>query len=98
MTNLFQILKNKKEPQIPIHIILLIVENYSYMCRLHLNYQFSFTYTIFKSQRRILNCRRGYIVISRKLNKKYSREIIIRDEKNKVDITIYNCVIQHNLD
>ena len=86
MSPLYQILKNKRNPQLPKHIILIIVENYSYMSRLHLNFEFSFRYSIFKYYRIILNCgKRGRLVISRQKGE-YVKKTIIQEEFGKVEI------------
>ena len=90
--SLFQILKSKRNPPIPKHIILIIVENYSYMCRLQLNWCFGYQYTIFRYYRTVLDCKQGYMVISR-CKGVYYQKTIIQDEFGKVDIRHYSCVI-----
>ena len=90
--SLFQILKNKRNPPIPKYIILVIVENYSYMCRLQLNWCFGYQYTNFRYYRKVLDCKKGYMVISR-CKGEYYQKTIIQDEFGKVDIRFYNCVI-----
>ena len=92
MSSVYQLLKNKRNPPLPKHIILIIVENYSYMCRLHLNWCFGYQYTLFKYYRKVLDCKRGYLVISR-CKGDYFEKTIIEDEKNVVQIRFYECVI-----
>ena len=43
--------------QIPIHIILIIIQYHSHLTRITLNFEFSFKYTIFKYNRQVFDCR-----------------------------------------
>ena len=54
--------------------------------------ELSFQRTIWKSQLKYLDCRKGYFVISRNFGT-HTRKTIIRDEFGKVSIRYYNCVI-----